>query len=166
MKPSKNAIQIRKVETVFDDVERMRSEIAQRAYEIFLERGGHSGWDIDDWLAAEGELAWKPPVELYQQANEFVIICPMSGVDIRDLDVQVTAEDLLIESKAAGHTHIEDGRTVHLCEFSRGRLFRFIRFPQPVDLGRVKAEYHDGIFQITAAIAQPEKAKNAPSAAA
>ena len=31
-------------------------EIAQRAYEIFLARGGEPGYDLDDWLQAESEL--------------------------------------------------------------------------------------------------------------
>ena len=31
-------------------------EIAQRAYEIFLARGGEPGHDFDDWLQAESEL--------------------------------------------------------------------------------------------------------------
>jgi len=31
-------------------------EIAQRAFEIYLKRGGESGGELDDWLAAEKEL--------------------------------------------------------------------------------------------------------------
>jgi hypothetical protein len=31
-------------------------EISRRAYEIFLERGGTDGNDIEDWLRAEREL--------------------------------------------------------------------------------------------------------------
>jgi hypothetical protein len=31
-------------------------EIAQRAYEIFLARGGEPGHDVDDWFQAESEL--------------------------------------------------------------------------------------------------------------
>jgi Protein of unknown function (DUF2934) len=34
-------------------------EIRQRAYEIHLERGGVHGWDQDDWLQAERDLAQK-----------------------------------------------------------------------------------------------------------
>ena len=30
--------------------------IARRAYELFLERGGGHGHDLDDWLQAEREL--------------------------------------------------------------------------------------------------------------
>jgi len=33
--------------------------IARRAYEIFVERGGQDGRDMDDWLRAERELAVK-----------------------------------------------------------------------------------------------------------
>jgi len=31
-------------------------QISQRAYELFLERGGAHGADVDDWLRAEREL--------------------------------------------------------------------------------------------------------------
>jgi hypothetical protein len=31
-------------------------EIEQRAYEIYLERGGEDGRSVEDWLAAEKEL--------------------------------------------------------------------------------------------------------------
>jgi hypothetical protein len=32
-------------------------EIARRAYEIFLDRGGELGRDLEDWLLAEQEVA-------------------------------------------------------------------------------------------------------------
>jgi Protein of unknown function (DUF2934) len=31
-------------------------QIEQRAYELYLERGGEDGRDVEDWLAAEKEL--------------------------------------------------------------------------------------------------------------
>src|SRR5690348_3304084 len=33
-----------------------REQIAQRAYELFQQRGGEHGRDLEDWLAAEREL--------------------------------------------------------------------------------------------------------------
>lgn len=30
--------------------------IAKRAYELFLQRGSVSGYELEDWLAAEAEL--------------------------------------------------------------------------------------------------------------
>jgi hypothetical protein len=32
-------------------------QIEQRAYEIYLERGGEDGRSMEDWIAAEKELA-------------------------------------------------------------------------------------------------------------
>ncbi len=31
-------------------------EIERRAYELYLERGGEDGHDVDDWIRAEREL--------------------------------------------------------------------------------------------------------------
>jgi hypothetical protein len=38
-------------------------EISHRAYELYLERGGDHGHDVDDWVKAEKELSDKPIVE-------------------------------------------------------------------------------------------------------
>lgn len=37
-----------------------QQEIAARAYFRFLERGGHAGFEVEDWLAAEAELTAGP----------------------------------------------------------------------------------------------------------
>ena len=34
----------------------LKDKIAQRAFELFTERGGHDGYAIDDWLRAEQEI--------------------------------------------------------------------------------------------------------------
>jgi len=36
-----------------------REEIELRAYQIYVERGGADGHDVDDWLQAERELSEK-----------------------------------------------------------------------------------------------------------
>ena len=33
-------------------------EVAKRAYEIYVSRGGADGRDLDDWLQAERQLQW------------------------------------------------------------------------------------------------------------
>jgi hypothetical protein len=39
--------------------ENLNDKIAQRAYEIYLERGGVHGSDFDDWVVAEQEIKGK-----------------------------------------------------------------------------------------------------------
>lgn len=47
-------------------------DIARRAYEIYLSRGGENGCDVDDWLQAEAELchAARPPLPGTAEAAE------------------------------------------------------------------------------------------------
>jgi len=38
------------------EVEIAPHEVARRAYEKFMARGGEHGYDVQDWLAAEAEI--------------------------------------------------------------------------------------------------------------
>ena len=53
-----SAAQAESAETSVADSPR-HEEIRIRAYEIYIERGGQAGHDLDDWLDAERELAPK-----------------------------------------------------------------------------------------------------------
>jgi DUF2934 family protein len=35
-------------------------EIARRAYELYIQRGGEHGKDVEDWVRAEKELSVEP----------------------------------------------------------------------------------------------------------
>ena len=39
-----------------------RDDIAQRAYELYVERGEEPGKDVEDWIRAEHELGIEPVV--------------------------------------------------------------------------------------------------------
>lgn len=43
-----------------------REAIAVRAYELYLERGGEQGADIDDWLRAERELTTRNNTPVFE----------------------------------------------------------------------------------------------------
>jgi hypothetical protein len=39
--------------------EELRDGIARRAHEMYVERGGENGQDVEDWLKAEKEISGK-----------------------------------------------------------------------------------------------------------
>jgi len=47
---------------MIESKELSREAIAHRAYELYVQRSGESGNDVDDWLKAEKELAAGPIV--------------------------------------------------------------------------------------------------------
>jgi HSP20 family protein len=103
-------------------------------------------------------LLWQPAVEVCQKNDRFEVRAAIAGVDPKDLAITVTSEDLLITGNG-GHEHRAEQGTVHLCEFNRGRLFRSIHFPQPIDSKKAVAEYQNGLLMVTAPIAEPVRSK-------
>ena len=145
-------IEVKKVDTVFEELDRLHQAIRARAYDLF--RNGGTPWSsaLRDWLTAERELVGKPPIELRQADNHFELFAALPGVDAKHLDVQITPEDLLIKADAP-HEHAAEA-TVHLCEFGPGQIFRSIHFPEKIDPESAKAELKDGMLHVTAAIAK------------
>jgi HSP20 family protein len=149
---------IRKSKSIFDEVERIHDRIMRRAYEIFTSNGGLFGKDLDDWLTAESELVWKPAVEVAEKDNEFHIELAAPGVDPKDIDIEVTPEDILIRADVH-HQHKDEKGEIHACEFARGNLFRSIHLPKRIDPEKVKAEFKNGLLNLTAPIAEDARAR-------
>jgi hypothetical protein len=64
-------------------------EIRRRAYEIYLERGGLPGDELDDWLRAERELQ---KVALFardwNRLQQWVVPAPKTEIDIRPMETK------------------------------------------------------------------------------
>jgi HSP20 family protein len=145
-------IKIRTVESIIDEMQKMHTQVAQRAYEIFEKSGVPFGRELDHWLAAESELTWKPPIELSERNGCFLVKAAIPGIDPKDIDVRVTPDDLLIKADRK-HEHRE-GSTVYICEFSLGTPVRAIRFSKQVNPDKTQAELNNGILTLTAEIAE------------
>ena len=69
-----------------EEMRELHEQIAHRAYEIYLERGALRGRDLDNWLAAEQELVWKPAVE---KNNPFMIQVAIAGIEPGDFIIRM-----------------------------------------------------------------------------
>ena len=158
------SVAIRKISSIFDEVNQMEERIMRRAYDIFERNGRSLGRDLDHWLQAERELLWKPAVELREEAGEFCLEVAASGVDPKDIDIEVTPEDIVL--KADIQHHHEKKGTVHTCEFQSGRMFRSIHLPKRINPDKVKAEIKNGLLTLKAEIAEEARAKKIKTEAA
>jgi HSP20 family protein len=154
----KDSITLRRAETIFNEVEQLRNAISRRAYDLFRNRGGLSGRPLADWLDAERQLVWKPAIELRQKDGQFEVLAATPGVDAKDLDVQITPDDVLIKADIH-HRHTPDEGAVQVCEFTGGQLFRSVHFPETIDPNSAAAEYRNGMLRLTASIAKPAARK-------
>jgi HSP20 family protein len=150
-------VKVQRRRSILDRVEAIRQEIAERAFDLFSRRGGAVGRALDDWLTAERETVWKPPVEVVEKDGEFLVEAAIAGVPPKEMDVQVTPSELLIQGNGA-HEH-RPGEIVHACEFRAGRLFRAVPFPRRVDPHKARAEYRNGLLRVWAPAASEEAQK-------
>jgi HSP20 family protein len=151
-------VAVQKTESVWDQLQKIEDRIMRRAYDIFRGNGSVFGKDLDNWLAAERELVWKPAIELKEKDNQFEVKVAVAGIDAKDLIVEVTAEDVLVKGETKSEKKEEKGE-VHTSEFQSGSLFRSIHFPKKVDADKVKAEVRNGLLTIVAPIAEEAKAR-------
>lgn len=149
-----------KADSLFDECRRLERRIAERAFAIFQARGAQLGAAIDDWLKAERDTVWRPAIEVTQHDGQLVIEAAVAGVDPGVLDIQATADTLLIKAEIR-HEHTAAKGVVHVCEFQPGHLFRAVTLPVAIDPERVTAEYHHGLVRIRAALAA-ERTRTVP----
>jgi HSP20 family molecular chaperone IbpA len=145
-------IEVKKVDTILDELRRLHQAISERAYHLFRNGGTPGGSALKDWLMAERELISRPSIELHQRGNQFEVRVALPGIEAKHLDVQITPEDLLLKADIP-HEHGAEV-TVHVCEFGSGTIFRSVHFPERIDVGSAKAELKNGLLHVTAAIAK------------
>jgi HSP20 family protein len=143
---------IKKTESIFDEMKQMHDRIMRRAFEIFDGNGHVFGKDLENWLQAEKQLIWKPSIELEEKDNKFLLQIAAPGVESKDLVIEVTPEEILVKADLH-HEHKEEKGKVHTCEFASGNLFRSVHLPKKIDPDRVKAEFKNGILNLTADLA-------------
>jgi HSP20 family protein len=151
-------VPIRRTSSVFDQMKDMQDRIMRRAYELFEQHGSALGRDLQSWTEAEHEIAWKPAFELTEKDGQFLLEAAVSGVNAKDIDIEVTPEDIVMKADTS-HEHTEDKGVVHYCEFEKGKMFRAIHLPKKIDPDKVKAEFKDGLLRLTAEIAEDMRAR-------
>jgi len=152
------SVATRKISSILDEMNQMQDCIMRRAYDIFERNGRVFGRDLDHWLQAERELLWEPALELRETDGEFVLEVVVSGVDPKDIEIEVTPEDIVLKADIQ-HEHEEKKGTVHICEFQSGRMFRSIHLPKRINPDKVKAEIKNGLLKLKAEIAEEARAK-------
>src|SRR5947207_2840218 len=93
-----DAVPIRKPSSLSDQMQDMHDRVVRRAYEIFEQNGTPFGNDLDHWTQAERELLWKPALELSEKDGRFQLEAAISGVEAKDIDIEVTPEDIILKA--------------------------------------------------------------------
>ena len=119
-----------------------------------------TNWDGFD------NLSKIPAAELTQTDDALHLKLEVPGMEAKDLDIQVTAEQIAIAGERKSETKSEENGKTRLCgavsfrtEFRYGKFSRVIPLPVRIQNTNVTAEYKDGILNLTLPKSEEEKNK-------
>lgn len=110
------------------------------------------------WQSNAGQMRSNAgfPIDLTENADNFIVKAALPGMDPNDLEVTVQDNVLTIQGEMKGEEEKKDER-YHVRERRWGTFARSIALPSSVDAGRVQAEYENGILCLT--LPKTEEAK-------
>jgi len=115
-------------------------------------RGNPRGSD-EDW-ALGGQ--WAPSVDIFEHEGNLVLKAELPGVDPKDVDVRVENNVLTLRGERKFETEVKKEK-YHRVERAYGTFSRSFTLPNVVDTEKIKADYKDGVLQVT--LPQREEAK-------
>lgn len=151
---------------VFSELAQRMDAVRQRAFEMFAERGGTEGRDLDDWIAAEHEVLGWPAAELKEANGAFQVDVTLPGFAAKDVEVTATPTELIVHAASTQERKGEDEYVVW-SEFGSNDVYRRFGFPRSVVVDKVTATLENGILKVMAPKAEalaPQEAAKAETA--
>ncbi len=88
------------------------------------------------------EVAWPPPLDIFESPDEFVLVFSLPGVPAEDIDLTVHGRVITVAGRR--NLRLPDGCTALLLESARGPFLRRIRIPLNGALEAVSTTLSDG----------------------
>ena len=109
-----------------------------------------------DWLGnSTANMGAYPPINIFQQKDDFVAIVELPGVSKAGLSIEAKEGMLRISGKKT--LDDKENVSVHRRERLAGTFDRTITLPIRIDPDRIKAEYRDGILAVFIPRAETDK---------
>lgn len=118
--------------------------------------------DVDRMLAdAFGtrrgpEAAWKPRLDLTENADAYVLALDLPGVAKEDVEITFEEETLRVRGERK-RAEAAEGVTMHRRERTAGTFERVLSFRQPVDADAITAAFEHGVLTVTVPKAEAAK---------
>ena len=101
-----------------------------------------------NWLGAStAGYGTFPPINVFRQGHDFVLVAELPGVEKDSLDVQVKGRQ--VHLRGMKRVEFADGASVHRRERRSGAFRRSFTLPEDVDADAISATFKDGLLTLT-----------------
>ncbi|MCB1160438.1 MAG: Hsp20/alpha crystallin family protein [Leptospiraceae bacterium] len=133
-----NSLEKRFMHNIWNDLERLQNELSGGLGNAFFSRQGYF-----------------PPVNLYTNKDEIVMVVQVPGFEPDD--IEITVVDTKVNLKGTRKGGDLEGMDIHRQETHSKDFIRSIELPYQVNSEKVEAAYKNGILKVVLPKAEAEK---------
>jgi len=115
-----------------DEIDRMFQEVARSGFLPFWPERGR----------------WAPALDVYEKGNDLIVEAELPGIPREAVKVTCTDNTLTIQGETKKQEE-EKREGYYRAERRYGSFYRSVTLPEPVDFEKAKAQFKDGVLQIT-----------------
>jgi len=125
----------------------------------FFPGGFHQPVRLESPMWQEISGTRTPKIDVVDREDSVVVRAEIPGVKKDDLEVTITDTRLTIKGGRKSELS-EEKDSFYRCEISRGSFLRTISLPENVDSDKVRANFNDGILELTLPKSQKSKRRS------
>ena len=122
-----------------------------RLFESFLGRPAVSG-------VGSAVRTWVPVLDMHETKDEVVLNFELPGISEKDVVLSITGDLLTLKGERTANREFKD-ENAYAAERVYGKFERNVQLPMPVEAGKVKATYRDGVLEVKLPKAEEVKPK-------
>jgi HSP20 family protein len=111
-------------------------------FETALSRSGDQ--ELGD---GSGSTAWKPPMDLFEEPERYVLRADLPGVSATEVEIQVENGDLFLRGERKMDGTIQRESYVRV-ERPYGRFAVQVALPPSVEQQSIRATHHNGVIEV------------------
>lgn len=93
------------------------------------------------------QFIWQPPIDVYRDAQGWLIKIELAGVRSTDIDISIVGESLVISGKRRDFS-IQHSQKIYSMEIAYSRFQRVVNIPSNMDNVKIMTDYQDGMLFI------------------
>jgi HSP20 family protein len=101
---------------------------------------------LASWHLTSHSHVWRPPTDVYETEDKYVVIVEISGMNEEDFSVTLDQNILTISGL---RRDTMERKSFHQMEIYFGEFVTEVEFPSPVDVNRCTAEYDRGFLWVS-----------------
>jgi HSP20 family protein len=115
----------------------------------------YAGMDSDQ---AGPAGSWMPPLDIFEQKDQYVVNLELPGIDPNDVEVSVEDSTLVVRGERQFYRDVDE-ESFHRVERRFGAFSRSLALPSTADPQRIEASFDKGVLSVHIPKAEEAKPK-------